>query len=111
LARSLHTAIIPSSKNCASSIPTTSQLSASKRIFAAAGTGVERISLASCDTTFSSSYRMSTAGLKISTFCFANWALFSLRISSSVLSRKRIYTRFCKGGTNLLKNQRLYNDI
>src|SRR5688572_8776358 len=40
--------------------------------------------LESCETTSSSWYRLSIAGLKISTFCLANSALFSLLISSSV---------------------------
>lgn len=39
----------------------------------------------SCDTTSSSEYRLSIVGLKVAIFCFANWALRSLRISSSVL--------------------------
>lgn len=55
------------------------------RIFCAESTGVERIALASCETTSSSEYRTSMRGLKISTRRRANSARFRRRISSSVL--------------------------
>ncbi|MPM96089.1 hypothetical protein SDC9_143246 [bioreactor metagenome] len=48
-------------------------------------TGVERILFESCDTTSSIEYLISILGLKISTLRFANFALLSLLISSSVL--------------------------
>ena len=52
---------------------------------ASLGIGVERIALASCETTSSSEYRTSMRGLKISTRRRANSARFRRRISSSVL--------------------------
>ena len=85
LANSLHTSTRPSSKNCASSIPTTSISVESSNILADESTGVDAIELLSCDTTSSMEYRVSMAGLKISTFCRANCARFILRMSSSVL--------------------------
>ena len=85
LASSLHTLTRFASKNCASSMPTTSVSDPKSRMLAEVSTGVEWMEFPSCDTTFSSSYRVSMAGLKISTLWRANSALFSLRISSSVL--------------------------
>ena len=79
------TSTSPWSKNCASSMPTTSTSEVISRIFCAESTGVERIALASCETTSSSEYRTSMRGLKISTRRRANSARFRRRISSSVL--------------------------
>jgi hypothetical protein len=48
-------------------------------------TGVDRMALASCDTTSCSENLVSICGLNISTVCRAILARFSLRINSSVL--------------------------
>src|SRR5690606_1814991 len=56
----------------------------SRRIFCELSIGVEWISFVSCETIFTSSYRVSMAGLKISTLRLAIFTRFSLLISSSV---------------------------
>ena len=77
LASSLHTATSPSSKNCASSMPTTSMSDDSSNIDEDESTGVLIMELRSWLTTSISEYRVSRAGLKISTLCFANSARLS----------------------------------
>ena len=57
----------------------------SKSILADESSGVEAMLCPSCVTTSSSEYLVSIAGLKIYTFCLANLARFSRRISYSVL--------------------------
>ncbi len=71
-------------KTGASSIPTTSTSLERSSILAGESIGVDGMLCESCDTTWSSEYLMSTAGLYISTFWFAKVALFNLLISSSV---------------------------
>ena len=53
-ASSRHTPTMLSSKNCASSMPTTSTPADMSRMFCGESTGVERMAFASCDTTCSS---------------------------------------------------------
>lgn len=72
-------------ENCASSMPTTSMSDDSSNIDDDESTGVLIMELRSWLTTSISEYRVSRAGLKISTLCFANSARLSLLISSSVL--------------------------
>ena len=84
MANSSHTLPISASKNCASSMPTTSTSWASNNIFWELSTGVLLMKLVSWLTIFTSSYRVSIAGLKISTFKWAIFTRFSLRINSSV---------------------------
>src|ERR1700712_2443601 len=74
-----------SSKNWASSIPTTCTSLPSNKIDEELSTGVDCMELALCDTTAVSSKRVSVFGLNISTFKRAICARRSLRISSSVL--------------------------
>ncbi|CCY65947.1 unknown [Prevotella sp. CAG:1124] len=66
-------------------MPTTSMSEDSSSIDDEESTGVLGIEWRSWLTTSSSEYRVSMAGLKISTFCLANSARFNLLISSSVL--------------------------
>lgn len=84
LASSLQTSVSPSSKNWASSMPTTSISEVKSRMLAEESTGVDGMELLSCDTTFSSEYRTSMEGLNISTRCRAKVARLRRRISSSV---------------------------
>lgn len=66
-------------------MPTTSMSDDSSNIDEDESTGVLIMELRSWLTTSISEYRVSRAGLKISTLCFANSARLSLLISSSVL--------------------------
>ena len=84
LASWLHTSTSPSSRNCASSMPTTSMSDESSKMVPEVSTGVLTMELRSWLTTSSSEYLVSIAGLKISTRCLANTARLTRRMSSSV---------------------------
>ena len=66
-------------------MPTTSISDDSSRMLDEVSTGVDGMAFWSWLTTSLSEYRVSRAGLKISTFCLANFARFILLMSSSVL--------------------------
>ncbi len=79
------TSQILSSKNWASSIPTTSIPTARAGMAAGLATGIQGMREASCETMCTVSYRVSVAGLKMPACLPAICTRLSLRINSSLL--------------------------
>src|SRR2546425_3079466 len=85
LASLSHTATMPSSKNCTSSIPTTSvRDSTASQTSWELETDWDLIRSSLCETMWSMSNRSSIRGLKICTRCRPIWARRSRRINSSL---------------------------